>query len=238
MSAGRLAMQLLDAATAAAFRAGGRLRSAPAFHPVGVAYRASVEIATDRAAPAFTVGTHPGVVRFSRGVGWPGLPDIHGLGIRIPDAHGPGRHQDLLVSSVLSGGSGRYVLRFGRTVSEPMYSTIAPYQAPIGQVVLGARFAGAERFDLERLDEVVLAGGCRFELLIAAGSGGWERFGVVTVKAARLDEAAERELRFNPWNSADGFHPTGLVNRLRRPAYPASQRGRLSAPGGDPTKAS
>lgn len=222
-------LETLDDATAAVFRAGARLRRARAFHPVGVAYRAAVEIEEDLAAPALRPGTLVAVVRFSRGAGLPrSLPDIHGVGVRVLDAHGPARHQDVLVSSVVSPGVGRYVLRPGWTVSGPMYSSIVPYRGPSGDLLLGARVAPGERYDLDRLDDVVEAGRCRVELMAAHPLGPWRSIGTVTVHHERLTEDDEEELQLDPWNTAEGFMPVGWVNRLRRPAYAASQQGRRS----------
>lgn len=223
-------LQALDDATAAVFRAGARLRGARAFHPVGVAYRAAVEIEEDSASPALRPGTLVAVVRFSRGAGLPRpLPDIHGIGLRVLDAHGPGKHQDVLVSSVASPGVGRYVLRPGWTISGPSYSSIAPYRGPSGDLLLGARFAPVERYDLARLDDVVEAGRCRLELVAAHPLGPWRSIGTVSVHHNRLSEEEERALQLNPWNTAEGFTPKGWLNRLRRPAYAASQQGRRSA---------
>lgn len=228
-------LQALDDVTAGVFRAAARLRGARAFHPVGVAYPAAVEIEEDLAAPALRPGTLVAVVRFSRGAGLPRpLPDIHGVGLRVLDAHGPGRHQDVLVTSVVSPGVGRYVLRPGWTVSGPTYSSIAPYRGPSGDLLLGARVPPGERYDLNRLHDVVEAGRCRLELMAAHPFGPWRSIGTVTVHHDRLSEEDEEALQLDPWNTAEGFTPVGWVNRLRRPAYAASQEGRRSTRGRSP----
>lgn len=230
-------LQAVDDATAAVFRAVARLRGARAFHPVGVAYRAAVEVEEDLAAPALRPGTLVAVVRFSRGAGLPRpLPDIHGIGLRVLDAHGAGRHQDVLVTSVVSPGVGRYVLRPGWTVSGPTYCSIAPYRGPSGDLLLGARVPPGERYDLARLDDVIEAGRCRLELMAAHPRGPWRSIGTVTVHHDRLSSQDEEELQLDPWNTAEDFTPIGRINRLRRPAYAASQQGRRSAsagPGGE-----
>src|SRR4029450_7999147 len=51
--------------------------------------------------PLFQAGaTHQALLRFSRGAGLPEpLPDALGVAIKLPDAHGPGVDQDLLLTS-------------------------------------------------------------------------------------------------------------------------------------------
>ncbi len=34
------------------------------------------------------------------------------------------------------------------------------------------------------------------------------------------------DLRFDPWHAGPGLRPVGVLNRVRRPAYRASQQGR------------
>lgn len=46
----------------------------------------------------------------------------------------------------------------------------------------------------------------------------------------RLPASVADDLRFDPWHTGASLRPVGLLNRLRRPAYVASQRGR-GAPG-------
>lgn len=217
----------LHDATTAAFRLAARLRRARAFHPVGAAFRATVDVHDPRAEPALRPGPHPAVVRFSRGIGWRrGLPDIQGVALRLLDADGPGRHQDLLLASVASAGVGRVLPWLATTLSGPFFATVAPYQAPAGRTVVGARFTSGDRFTLAGVEDAVWSGRCRLALLAAAGLGPWQEVATVAVHADRLTDDEERDLGFDPWNTADGFTPVGWLNRLRRPAYPASREGR------------
>jgi hypothetical protein len=221
----------VDAVVAAAFRSTARFRRARAFHPVGLAFRATVQVhASGPAEPALAPGSHPAVVRFSRGIGWShALPDIHGVAIRLVDAHGPGRHQDLLLSSVLSSRLGRFVPFVSATVSGPFYSTAAPYAGPEGRTLIGARFDGSPIRSLAALEDVVWSGDCTLGLSVATGLKGWSPVGSLRVHADRLDPDDEAALDLDPWNTAERFQPTGWVNRLRRPAYAASRQGRFEA---------
>src|SRR4051794_36038915 len=78
-------------------------RRGKAVHPHGAVHRATLRVSGDPAAPGEArllsePGQHLAIVRFSRSVGLPRpLPDLLGLSIRIIDAYGAGRHQDLLL---------------------------------------------------------------------------------------------------------------------------------------------
>jgi hypothetical protein len=119
------------------------------------------------------------VVRFSRAGGLPEpLPDALGVAVRLPGAYGPGRDQDLLVTS----------------------SADLSAAAASGQLVYELRLAGS-------------LGRSRTVGLLAIGEP--------------LDPAATEALRFNPWTTGEGIVPVGRLNRLRRPSYASSQRGRV-----------
>jgi hypothetical protein len=92
-------------AAAAVMGAASAIRRKRVFHPEGVAFRATYQATgAHHGAPLLDeAGTHDAVVRLSRGAGLPGsLPDFLGLALRIPDAHGPDQHQDLLLVSSMS----------------------------------------------------------------------------------------------------------------------------------------
>src|SRR5947208_16983749 len=78
-------------------------RRGKAVHPHGAVHRATLRVPGDSAAPRGArllrePGEHLAIARFSRSVGLPRpLPDLLGLSIRVIDAYGPGRHQDLLL---------------------------------------------------------------------------------------------------------------------------------------------
>src|SRR5215212_10612458 len=83
------------------FEALSRLRGKRAFHPFGAGFAASFVPAPNRGigAPALE-GERGAVVRLSRSLGLPEqVPDPCGVALRLPDAHGEGRHQDFLFAS-------------------------------------------------------------------------------------------------------------------------------------------
>lgn len=227
----------LDDVTSTVFRWAGRIRRARAFHPVGSAYRATVEVDGEGLVPALTPGSHPAVVRFSRGLGLRRrLPDIHGVAVRVLDAHGPDRHQDLLLSTVVSPGLGRVVPMVRADLTGGFYSSVAPYATPTGRRLVGLRIEAPDRYELAAAEDMVWTGRCRLQVCTAVGFKAWEPVATVAVHADRLDEADERALGFDPWNTAEAFQPAGWVNRLRRPAYAASRAGRPGGSDGPPTR--
>ena len=97
----------------AAYGVGGLLaglaliRGGKAVHPHGIVYRARLVISGAPGAPRgsellSTPAAHSAIVRFSRSVGLPRpLPDLLGVSLRVIDAYGADRHQDVLaVSSI------------------------------------------------------------------------------------------------------------------------------------------
>src|SRR5687767_2942532 len=78
-------------------------RRGKAVHPHGAVHRATLRVPGDPAAPRGArllsePGEHEAIVRFSRSVGLPRpLPDLLGMSVRIVDAYGRDRHQDLLL---------------------------------------------------------------------------------------------------------------------------------------------
>jgi hypothetical protein len=77
-------------------------------------------------------------VRESRSVGLPeGLPDIHGLAVRVTNPDGtPG---DLLLATTGWGRLTRFVLTVSRTTYGRPMTTLLPYRTDAGPVLLGAR---------------------------------------------------------------------------------------------------
>jgi hypothetical protein len=88
---------------------------------------------------------------------------------------------------------------------------------------VGDRASGA-------LDELrtVAANGLGFEVRTAKSFGRSQLLATVTVGAPLPDDQTEA-LRFNPWTTGPGIHPSGWLNLLRDAAYQASQRGRNRA---------
>lgn len=221
---------MLDRLLGAPFELGSRLRDARVFHPRGV-----VVGATWDPNPALFPGSpltrapQPALVRVSHAVGLPpGVPDILGMAIRVVDAHGAGRHQDLLLASSGTGSVTRHLLRPASAVTGTLVSSLLPYEvAGLGRHPIVAHTVGADRtitYPEVLHDPTALLPD--IEVLV----GSPERPRLATVHTAeRVPDTAAEPLRFNPWNTGPELRPTGLLNRLRRPSYRASQEGRGAA---------
>lgn len=92
-------------AVATGFYALATARRRRSLHPTGTGYQGWLQVAHEGPArpdvPLFQAGaTHPAQLRFSRDAGLPEpLPDALGVAIKLPNAHGPGADQDLLLTS-------------------------------------------------------------------------------------------------------------------------------------------
>ena len=205
----------LDPVTFELFRRLSAGRGRRIFHPSGAAYTARFTAEPrDGIAAAEIFGKgfeHQALVRLSRGLGLRrGLPDVFGLAFRLPSVYGPGEHQDFLLASSGDGTVGRRLLRPALGARTGMYSSLLPYEVGGRRLLVGARPA-AESPDV-------------FDLLVAPVRGPWSAIARLTL-GERLEDAAARELRFDPWNSGGGLFPAGVVNRLRGAAYRGSRRG-------------
>jgi hypothetical protein len=146
------------------------------------------------------------VVRLSRAIGLPdGVPDIHGLAMRV---HGAGAGGDVLLASTGWSRLGRFVLTFGGHAGARPLSTLLPYRTASGPVLLGAQALDTETYDLSW----------------AKPRGDWHDF-------ARLhlsdDEGPDRDISFDPVrNQIPGLDQYPWVVRLREPAYLTARRSR------------
>lgn len=209
-------MTLLSLARTAGSSAGGALLAAatrslaavrPAakpLHPVGSLVRGRI----------YRHGLNPGtgvawldeagqdevLVRLSRAIGLPGgLPDIHGLAVRIP-VEGGG-HGDLLFASTGWGRLSRFVLTASRSPQGRPMTTLLPYDAPSGPLLLGARADGAETF----------------ELSCAPAGGDWRPF--ADLRFSRT-QAGDGPIDFDPvLNRIPGLEQYPSVAALREPSY-------------------
>jgi len=230
---------------AAGFYTLAALRRRRSLHPTGVGYQGRLRVPDERpprpGVPLFQAGaTHPVLVRFSRGAGLPEpLPDALGVAIKLPDAHGPGVDQDLLLTSSTDRPLLRRLLFPARSFVRGAFSTALPYDLGSERVVLllvpapinGGRSAGGGgRRPVGGLAELraVAANGLEFELRTAKSFGRSQPLATVTVDAPLPADQTEG-LRFNPWTTGPGIHPSGWLNLLRDAAYRASQRGRNQA---------
>jgi hypothetical protein len=198
-------------ATGGLFRGLSALRGSRVFHPKGTGYDATLEVTSGwEGVPALAPGAeHRAIVRISRAIGLPAsLPDIDGIGLRLPDVYGAGRHQDFLLATSAAGPFFQHLL-LPQVAERQPYSSLLLYR--IGGDI---RLVGAIR-DGER----------SFKLAVAPLRGGWRPIGELTLGSA-LPAAYTEQLAFNPWNTGGGIMPFGPLMGLRRAAYRGSQRGR------------
>lgn len=169
----------------------------------------------------------PVVVRLSAGLGLP-RPwlDIMGLGVRVPDAYGPGRHQDLLLASSSEAPVLRHVLVPTRGLDRRFYSSLLAYRHDGRLRLVGARWAAPPTLETLHPDDLrhaTSAAPITFELVIADLTGPWQTVGRLELEDPLSDQASAA-LRFDPWNAAPSFRPVGPLNHLRAAAYRASRR--------------
>jgi hypothetical protein len=159
------------------------------------------------------------------------------VAIKLPDAHGPGADQDLLLTSSTDRPLLRRLLFPARSFVRGTYSTALPYDLGSERVVLllvpmltsvgrsagggGQRAGGGALAELR----AVAGNGLEFELRTAESFGRSQPLATVTLGPSLSTEQTET-LRFNPWTTGPGIRPSGWLNLLRDAAYRASQRGR------------
>jgi hypothetical protein len=128
---------------AAGFYALAALRRRRSLHPTGIGYRGWLRVPIEPSARPgvpllFQAGaTHQALLRFSRGAGLPEpLPDALGVAIKLPDAHGPGVDQDLLLTSSTDRPLLRRLLFPATSFVRGAFSTALPYDLGGERVVL------------------------------------------------------------------------------------------------------
>lgn len=146
------------------------------------------------------------LVRFSRGAGLPDvLPDVLGIAIRIPDADGAGRPQDLMLAT--GGGSPllRRLLVPRRHYRTSTYTSLVAYEVGGQDLIVAA-----------------LPDGGDFLLATAGGSSGWTPFARLHIGAA-LPAEQSRRLSFSVTNDAGGLRVGGRWRAARLGAYDAAR---------------
>ena len=212
------------------YRTLSRLRRKRGFHPFGVGFAARLTPHGNENFGAPALEREAEVeVRLSRSLGLPEwLPEPYGLALRIPDAYGSGEHQDLLLVTSASAPVGRHALLPARGFCDLPYSTLLPYRVRGRTVLIGARGLAPRpgpKLGEMRAREV---GGLEFELVIGGLGGEWRPVARIALGGRLPPEHTER-LRFDPTNTGGGLELVGLLNKLRGPAYAASQEGREAA---------
>jgi hypothetical protein len=227
-------------ATAAGFYALAALRRRRSLHPTGVGYQGELLVCGGpgrSGVPLLRPGAaYPALLRFSRGAGLPEpLPDALGVAVKLPDAHGPGADQDLLLTSSTSRPLLRRLLFPARSFVRGAFSTALRYDLGGERVVVllvpaptGNRRSpggvGRSGGALAELRAAAVAG-LGLELRTAGTLGPSQRLATLTV-GQPLSAEQTQALRFNPWTTGPGIRPSGWLNLLRDAAYRASQRGR------------
>ena len=234
-SAGRTALLVegTGRAAGAAFALASRARGAKSLHPRGAVYDGLLEVRGVGWAPPASLlrepAEHKALVRFSRSVGLPrGVPDLFGIAVRLPDLHGPGRHQDFLTVTSIDAPLLHHLFVPVTDPQQAPYSSSLPYRAAdelflvgFGPVPDSPRPAGSTLE--QRLERAAATGDLRFSLMVSPLLGRFRPIGELRI-GRRLPDELEG-LRFNPWNTGGGLEPAGFLNRLRAYAYPASQKG-------------
>jgi hypothetical protein len=182
-------------------------------HPRGEVYAARLVVggvpAAPRAASLFArAAEHRAVVRFSRSLGLPRrLSDLLGMSIRVLDAYGPGVHQDFLLVTSVDAPVLHHIFVPASDVRQRPYSSSLLFRA------------GGERFIVGALPDPESAR--RFLIAVARPMGRFVPVADLWVEEP-LPEAADA-LRFRPLAAGGGLEPAGVLNAMRRYAYPMSQ---------------
>jgi hypothetical protein len=229
-------------AAAAGFYALAALRRRRSLHPTGVGYQAQLVVGDDGSGrpgvPLLRPGaSHSALLRFSRGAGLPEpLADALGVAVKLPDAHGRGADQDLLLTSSADRPLLRRLPFPARSFVRGTFSTALPYDLGGKRVVLllvpvrtgsGRSPGGVARGGASAELCAAAADALGFELRTAGTLGPSQPLATLSV-GQPLPVEQTQALRFNPWTTGPGIHPSGWLNLLRDTAYRASQRGRRS----------
>lgn len=214
----------LVSAGTAAFRLASRVRGERAIHNRGRALTGRLTVSGGGTGVPLLdePGSYDVLLRFSRSVGLPArLPDILGLAVRVLDAHGPGRHQDLLMDSTLEPPLLRHVPlpRFDHL--GVTYGSLFSHDVGGGRLLVGARALPGSPA-ATALDEVPEDVG--LALLVATPYGPWRQVGVLRADG-ELPAPQGRRTRFSPVNSGGGLGPPKLLASWRAQAYPATHVG-------------
>lgn len=227
------------AGAGALFGSLARLLGTRPLHPAGVAFAATLTVA-EGALPGTRLFGPAAVwdarVRFSRGFGLPEpLPEVLSMAVKVPDAYGAGRDQDLLLTATGRRPVARHVFSLGVSHLDRFYSSVLPFRAGEATLLFGAaprspsrRAAASAPGDLEELVAGAAAGGLAFALLAAEPRGPWRTIGWLDV-GRRLDAREESALTFNSDHAGGGIAPAGALNRIRGGAYAAAARARRRA---------
>jgi hypothetical protein len=218
-----------------------RARHARMFHPDGQVFSGSVTavVSSPFADLAAQLGPHV-LARFSGALRRKGRESLDVLGIAMRFSHAPiegvepvAGDQDLLFATILSPFTmplSPFTTRSHDFFANSYYA-VAPFVLPDRRrvkfrlVALGHAAEGREAHAGSRatsLSAVVESGGAHFAL--EARETLHLRWHPIARIAVEREEALDqRELRFDPYQDGAGIVPVGVVQAIRRRAYPASQ---------------
>src|SRR3954454_10724055 len=158
--------------------AGAAVRRAKVVHPRGAVFEARLIVTGAAAAPSGTVlltdpAEHRAIVRFSRSLGLPrGLPDLLGISIRVLDAHGEDRPQDLLLVTSADVPVVHHFFLPAADVQQRPYTTSLPFRSGSGGLFIVGVLPrddsprGEGRDELERVRAAARTGRLRFDLAV------------------------------------------------------------------------
>ncbi len=201
---------MLDHALARLFALLSRLRHDRAVHGRGEAWHGRLQVASTTTRWGLALldesATYDVLVRRSRALGLPAwLPDVTGLAIRIPDAGGASRHQDLLLDTSGRSLLGRRIPTLHRSGGEHHYSSLLAWRAGGSNLLLGARDIGP----------------ARLALFLARPTKRWQPWATLEL-LDRMPQQAADELHLSPGNMAGGLELGSWLQRLRPDSYRAS----------------
>lgn len=149
-------------------------------------------------------GVDRAIVRHSAAIGIPfGLPDVQGIAVQLDAADGG----HLLFATTGLGRLTRFLLSGSAGIDRRPYTTLLPYRAPTGPILLALE-PQADR---------------TFTLLWSRGAGSWHAFGSLVLEGPY----AGPPISFDPMRrTVPGLIPYEWVKALREPAYRVARRHR------------
>jgi hypothetical protein len=207
-----------------------RLRGRRILHPYGVGLRGSLTPLDGRLAGTPLGAATEVTARLSRSLGLPEpLPEPLGLAFRVADAFGPGRHQDVLLTTCGQPPYAHRLLAPASRFSQRAYSSVLPYRLHGARVILEAEPAAGEGPG-PTLAELRAGGGLPLSYVLGVRTSARRSEAAARLRLEeRIDPDQAEGLAFDPLNTGGGLELVGLINRLRGPTYRGSQEGRGAA---------
>jgi hypothetical protein len=205
---------LMTSAAESLFRALARVRGGRALHPHGplLAARASLTGGVEGVPALAAPREVDALVRPSQAIGLGGH-DLKGFAVRLVDLHGPGRHQDLLLTTSPRPPL-HVVLAPAGPADEAWYTSLLPYRVGPRRTLVVAHGLGDRRWRI---------GTC------APLRRDVRWLGVVDASEGRVLEPDPAEaVAFDPLVYADATlrQAAGPLNAVREAAYVGSREGR------------